>query len=87
MPERPPSPPIEVDPAVLTAFQVSKLLCLGTKTVRRLSRKGHLPAPILVGGSIRWRRSDLDAWLAEQPGYRAETVDGDTADAGATDAR
>ena len=27
------------------------------------SAKGLIPAPVRIGGSVRWRKSDLDAWV------------------------
>jgi len=41
---------------------------LGGCSVRhiyRLSDAGKLPAPVRLGSLVRWRRSDLDAWIGE----------------------
>ncbi len=43
--------------AVAAYFQVS------VRTIRRWQRGGHLPAPLQIGGSLRWRASDIHEWL------------------------
>lgn len=32
--------------------------------IRRMSDSGHMPRPIKLGYLIRWRRADLEAWIA-----------------------
>ena len=34
------------------------------RTVFRLNSAGKLPAPVRVGGCLRWRESDIEAWMA-----------------------
>ncbi len=48
---------------LLTARQVGKVLQCGESTVRERDRKGLLPQPIRVGGSLQWRRDELKAWI------------------------
>jgi excisionase family DNA binding protein len=49
----------------LTVPQVAELLQLSEKTVYRLAQRGELPG-FKAGGSWRFRRTDIDAWAAEQ---------------------
>lgn len=46
---------------------VAALLGCSPRTVRRMALEGELPAPVLVGGLKRWRKADLEAWLAQRP--------------------
>lgn len=46
-------------PRLLTLQEVAKTLRLSEQTVVRNSRAGKLPSPVRVGGSLRWRESDL----------------------------
>jgi excisionase family DNA binding protein len=49
-------------PELLTAAEVAKTLRVSTMTVYRWGQNGTLPS-ITVGGTIRFRRSDVDALL------------------------
>jgi excisionase family DNA binding protein len=51
---------------LLTARQVADQLSVSTETVLRWTRAGKLSAIRLPGGAIRFRESDLDAWLEER---------------------
>jgi predicted DNA-binding transcriptional regulator AlpA len=50
--------------ALLDATTLGNLLGLDPRTVRRMGRSGRIPAPLAIGAALRWRRSDIDAWLA-----------------------
>jgi excisionase family DNA binding protein len=53
---------------LLTARQVAALLGVCPETVRRYTERGELPAvrlPGTVRGRLRYRRDDLETWLAE----------------------
>ena len=47
----------------LTVRETARLLRVDPKTVRRWIAEGVLPAPIRLGGAVRFRRDDLDEWL------------------------
>jgi len=49
---------------LLTARHVAELLGVSAETVLRWTRRGDLPALRLPGGAIRYRETELDAWLA-----------------------
>ena len=59
---------------ILTIDEVAAFLKAGKRTVYRLAASGKLPA-YKLGGTWRFRRSDLDKWIASRIG-RA-TVDDD----------
>lgn len=47
----------------LTVREVAELLKLGERTLYRLAQSGGIPA-FKVGGSWRFRRQDIDDWVA-----------------------
>lgn len=49
---------------LLTTAQAAKLCGLGERTFWRHAHSGAAPAPVRIGGSTRYRRSDLLAWIA-----------------------
>ena len=49
---------------LLTAKQLGGLLSLSKRQIFRLSSCGKLPAPIRIGGSVRWAESTITKWLA-----------------------
>ena len=63
-----------VDPGptpLLTPGEVAKLLKVSLTSVRRLQQRRHIPF-IKVGGSVRFTKRDLVAYLAKR---RVETID------------
>ncbi len=48
---------------ILTLDEVAAFLKAGKRTVYRLAAEGKLPA-FKLGGTCRFRRSDLDEWIA-----------------------
>jgi len=49
---------------LLTAQELGALLNLSKRQVFRLNACGKIPAPIRIGGSVRWLASDIEDWLA-----------------------
>ena len=52
---------------ILTIDEVAVYLKAGKRTVYRLAANGKLPA-FKLGGTWRFRRGDLDAWIASRIG-------------------
>jgi len=50
---------------ILTIREVAELLKINEKTAYRLAADGKIPG-FRVGGSWRFRRSDIDQWIEEQ---------------------
>ncbi|ENG1327120.1 methylation-associated defense system helix-turn-helix domain-containing protein MAD1 [Rhodanobacter soli] len=48
---------------ILTLEEVAAYLKAGKRTVYRLAQKGDIPA-FKLGGTWRFRRSELDSWIA-----------------------
>jgi len=49
---------------ILTLEEVASYLKAGKRTVYRLAQQGAIPA-FKLGGSWRFRRSELDRWIAD----------------------
>ena len=56
---------LNVSDEILTIRQVAELLKINEKTTYKLASEGKIPG-FKVGGSWRFRRSDLDRWIDEQ---------------------
>ncbi|MBX3323937.1 MAG: helix-turn-helix domain-containing protein [Phycisphaeraceae bacterium] len=52
------------NPMLLSAVQVAGLLGVSRAHIWRLHSAGQLPAPLRLGRAVRWRRSELEDWLA-----------------------
>ena len=50
---------------ILTVKELSEYLKLNEKTAYRLAAKGDIPG-FKVGGSWRFRKSEVDRWIKEQ---------------------
>lgn len=56
----------EIAGMLLTVKQVAEMLGVTTSTVWRWRDQMEIPQPIVVGATLRWRRSDLEKWLSEK---------------------
>lgn len=57
---------------LLTAKAVGEMLSLSKRQIFRLNSSGKIPAPVRIGGSVRWVESEISAWI------QAETPDRET---------
>lgn len=60
------------DDEILTLDDVAAYMKAGKRTVYRLAKKGAIPA-FKLGGTWRFRRSELDRWIAESISRQRET--------------
>jgi len=44
--------------------ETSAMLRCSARHIRRLASSGRMPSPLRVGGLVRWRRSEIDDWIA-----------------------
>lgn len=49
---------------LLSAKELAKVLSLSKRQIFRLNSSGKLPAPVRIGGSVRWAESTIAKWLA-----------------------
>jgi excisionase family DNA binding protein len=61
--ERPAAAPAPAA-ALLDVAAVAALLDCSKQHVRRLADAGRMPRPVKIGSLLRWRRTDLESWLA-----------------------
>lgn len=54
---------------IMTIKEVSDYLKLAEKTAYRLAAQGKIPG-FKIGGSWRFRRSEIDAWIEKQRNYK-----------------
>jgi len=57
---------------LITYGQVADLFGVSIVTIRRWAALGTIPAPIKIGHSVRWRKSELDDWLNERPAHETK---------------
>ncbi len=49
---------------LLTAKALGQMLSLSKRQIFRLNSCGKIPAPIRIGGAVRWAESTIAEWLA-----------------------
>lgn len=50
---------------LLTVQDVAQMLQLSVRKIWEMRDCGHLPSPVRFGRSVRWRQSDIEAWIAD----------------------
>jgi len=48
---------------LLTAKAVGVMLSLSKRQIFRLNSSKKIPAPIRIGGAVRWRESDIEQFI------------------------
>ncbi len=68
----PPAPPVvssaaswNEKPLLLTIEEVSQLIGLSVRQIHRLKSLGGFPKEVRIGGSVRFRRQDIEEWVAD----------------------
>ena len=49
---------------LLSAKAVGEMLSLSKRTIFRLDSSGRIPAPVRIGGSVRWPQSHIQKWIS-----------------------
>jgi predicted DNA-binding transcriptional regulator AlpA len=60
-----PTPPTDLADRLLGIPEVAGACGVSPRSVRRYFESGRMPRPVKVSGLIRWRKSDIEAWLAD----------------------
>ena len=55
---------IKTQDRLLSAEAVGKMLSLSRRQIFRLNSSGKIPAPLRIGGAVRWAESTIAEWLA-----------------------
>ena len=66
-------PEIDIPIVLLTVNDVAKRMKLSTRSIWRLVDAGSIVSPNKIGGSIRWRSTDLNLWLASHSSEEERT--------------
>lgn len=53
------------EPVLLTAGQVAAMIQVSRRTLWRMLSANRLPAPIRIGGVVRWRIGEINRWIAQ----------------------
>ena len=56
-------PPTDA-PLLIDIRQLAALLGRSVPSLERDQAAGRLPAPLRIGGSKKWRRADIETWVA-----------------------
>ncbi len=48
---------------LLTTKALGQMLSLSKRQIFRLNSCGKIPAPIRIGGAVRWPAEEISAWL------------------------
>ncbi len=51
---------------LLTKLEVAELLTVSIATIDRLRRQGDFTRPVMIGGALRWRDLDVQAWIDQK---------------------
>ena len=49
---------------LLSVKEVCQALDIGRSTLYRLKSSGKVPNPVRIGGSLKWRKAELEDWIA-----------------------
>jgi len=49
---------------LISAKTLGQMLSLSKRQIHRLNSSGKIPAPIRIGGAVRWSAEEISAWLA-----------------------
>jgi excisionase family DNA binding protein len=55
------------DDRLLAAPAVAEIVAMSLGTIRRRVDERSFPAPVRIGRLVRWRKSDIDAFLRDLP--------------------
>jgi len=59
-------------PLAVSARELSAMLGVFLRQIWRLNSTGKLPKPVRLGGSVKWRRDEIIAWLSQNCPARSE---------------
>jgi excisionase family DNA binding protein len=45
--------------------EVAKVMACSTRHVRRMTDAGTMPSPVRLSSAVRWRRADIERWIAD----------------------
>lgn len=58
---------MDLDQLLQSNRDIPKMVNMSPRAIRSLRAKGRFPKPVDVDGRIRFRRADIEAWVANLP--------------------
>lgn len=55
--------PSFIEPTLVTATEVAKMLNVSVRTLWRLRSAKQLPTPVRLGSAVRWRFEEIRDWI------------------------
>ena len=52
-------------PLLIDVAEVARLLTCSQPHVRHMADSGRMPRPVKLGTLVRWKRAEIDQWLAD----------------------
>ena len=56
---------LSVEPVLFDVKYVAEILQCSVRHVYRLANAGYMPRPVKLGALVRWRREELEDWIAD----------------------
>lgn len=56
---------LEAPPELIPIKEVARMCGISERHTNRLRDRGLMPRPVRLGGSIRWRRTEIEKWIAD----------------------
>jgi predicted DNA-binding transcriptional regulator AlpA len=53
------------EPLLIPAAVVAEMMQISVRTLWRLTSAKRVPAPLRIGGTVRWRLDEIKKWIAE----------------------
>ena len=50
-------------PLVTDASGVGLMVEMSARSIRRMNSAGRLPRPVKIGGAVKWRVAEIEAWV------------------------
>lgn len=60
------------DPKLLTVSALAGCLAVSVRQAHRMNKAALIPAPLRIGGCVRWREDEIVAWLQSGAPVRSE---------------
>jgi len=54
-----------LNPLLITAAELARMMQISTRTLWRLRSAGQLPEPVRFAGTVRWRLAQIKKWIAD----------------------
>ena len=56
--------PSKTKSLLLSATELGLMVQLSARQIFRLNSSGKIPAPLKIGGAVRWAKEDIEKWIS-----------------------